>query len=209
MSQGQKFDHGKTRWGLLQFAALEKVVQVMTFGAKKYGDDNWQRVSNPEDRYFSAAMRHLIAWQQGENKDQESGLSHLAHAICCLLFLMWFDDQRQKNSLEILRKFVASVKEPEPEPEKSTPRRSLSGRPHGEPWDPERACPNSGELHEGEHGDIVICEYCERPVVLRRNKGVGPVRIPTHYCLVDESWDKYRTAYYLKKRVEGYHEARS
>jgi hypothetical protein len=205
MNQGQKFDQQKTRWSLLPFSVVESVVKVLEYGAQKYSPENWKRVENPEDRYFSAAMRHLIAWQEGDPADPESGLSHLAHAACCVLFLLWFENNSRRKSLDVIRQFVDSVKEPEPE-EESTPRRGPTGRPHDEPWDPERVCPSSGDLHIGEQGDLIDCPYCERKVVLRRNKGTGPVRIPNHYCLVDESWDKYRTAYYLKKHAE---EARS
>ena len=40
-----------------------------------------------------ACHRHLQAWWSGERLDKESGLPHLAHAVCCLLFLMWGDDE--------------------------------------------------------------------------------------------------------------------
>jgi len=55
------------------------------------GVNNWQQVENPRERYYDAAMRHLYAWFNGEPKDLETGESHLAHAICCLLFLLWFE----------------------------------------------------------------------------------------------------------------------
>jgi hypothetical protein len=54
----------------------------------------WQKVPNAKERYFAALMRHLTAWWDGERADPESGLHHLAHAGCCLLFLIWFDDVR-------------------------------------------------------------------------------------------------------------------
>ena len=63
----------------------------MEFGAAKYGQDNWQRVPEARQRYFDAAMRHLLAWWDGERLDAESGLPHLAHAGCCILFLLWAD----------------------------------------------------------------------------------------------------------------------
>jgi hypothetical protein len=60
--------------------------------AAKYSPDNWQRVPEPRERYFSAAMRHLVAWKEGATHDLESGLPHLAHAVCCLL---WFDEKER------------------------------------------------------------------------------------------------------------------
>lgn len=92
MSNGRKDDGGKTRWSLVPWKQLEDVVQVLGFGADKYGEGNWREVPDMEPRYFSAAMRHMLAWRDGELSDRESGFPHLAHAICCLIFLMWKDD---------------------------------------------------------------------------------------------------------------------
>jgi hypothetical protein len=91
---GKKDDAGKPRWDLLPYEAVEQVVQVLTFGAKKYPDpDNWRRVPNHKDRYFAAAMRHLVAWKLGEKVDPETKLPHLAHGVCCMLFLLAKDDE--------------------------------------------------------------------------------------------------------------------
>ena len=90
-SKGEKFDQGKPRWDLLPWDQVEDIVKVLTMGAKKYSDDNWQEVPDAKRRYFAAALRHLTAWKRGELTDPESGLPHLAHAACSLLFLGWFD----------------------------------------------------------------------------------------------------------------------
>lgn len=86
---GVKFDKDKPKWNLLPWDELEDVVHVLTFGAKKYAPDNWKFVDDANNRYMDAAMRHLVAHQQGETRDSESGESHIAHAICCLLFMLW------------------------------------------------------------------------------------------------------------------------
>ena len=71
--------------------ALEEVAKVMQYGANKYSRKNWDKVDDKE-RYISATYRHLmLGYQQGEAIDKESGLSHLAHAICSLLFLLELD----------------------------------------------------------------------------------------------------------------------
>lgn len=90
--KGTKYDEGKNRWDLLPLAQIEKVVKVITFGATKYGPENWKSLADPQGRYFAAAMRHLVAYRQGSKLDHESGLPHLAHAITNIVFLMWFDD---------------------------------------------------------------------------------------------------------------------
>lgn len=88
---GTKQDGGKLRWLLLPFGALELVVRVLEFGAHKYAVDNWKIVADGKRRYADAALRHFVAWRRGEANDPESGLPHLAHAACCMLFLLAFD----------------------------------------------------------------------------------------------------------------------
>ena len=92
---GRKDDLGKPQWCLLPFKAVEKIVKVLTFGAAKYSPGNWKNVSHADQRYFSALLRHLSAWHSGERFDKETKLSHLAHAGCCLLFLMELDDDAE------------------------------------------------------------------------------------------------------------------
>jgi len=88
---GRKFDKGKPRWELLPYQQVKEIVEIFTFGSEKYEDHNWQHVRPFKTRYFGALMRHVTAWFEGERIDHESGKSHLAHAGCCLLFLMWGD----------------------------------------------------------------------------------------------------------------------
>jgi len=91
--EGMKDDNDKLRWTLLPIKQLNEVVEVLEFGAKKYSVNNWQKV-NPQ-RYKDAMFRHLIDYLSGDKNDKESGKSHLAHLICCALFLMWFDKKEK------------------------------------------------------------------------------------------------------------------
>jgi hypothetical protein len=86
--EGRKDDQGKPDWSLLDLSVVESVVKVLTHGAKKYDRENWRKVPDARNRYFAACLRHLKAWQSGEILDSESGENHLAHATCCLIFLM-------------------------------------------------------------------------------------------------------------------------
>lgn len=88
---GLKQDSDKHRWSLLPPYPIAQVIKVLEFGAVKYKVDNWMHVGDARRRYYDATMRHLEAWWTGEKYDTESGLHHLAHAACCLLFLIWFD----------------------------------------------------------------------------------------------------------------------
>ncbi|MHC4648173.1 MAG: dATP/dGTP diphosphohydrolase domain-containing protein [Planctomycetota bacterium] len=93
--EGKKYDENKLRWDLVPFEAIEKIVEIITHGQEKYGENNWKELENPMDRYFAALMRHLVAWKKGERIDKDSGLSHLAHAGCNIFFLMWFEEQEK------------------------------------------------------------------------------------------------------------------
>jgi hypothetical protein len=77
----------KPRLELLPMVGLEQIAEVLTYGAAKYEANNWRRGAR-WGRYFAALLRHVFAWWRGEDRDPETGMSHLAHAGCCLLFLM-------------------------------------------------------------------------------------------------------------------------
>lgn len=98
-NQGQKFDTGKRRYSLLPAGTVNQVVDVLEIGAAKYSPDNWQHVPNARARYYDAAQRHIDAWWLAENPpdalDPETSRHHLAHAVCCLLFLLWADTTAQ------------------------------------------------------------------------------------------------------------------
>ena len=88
---GRKFDGGKLEYGLLPPLALKATVDVLTVGAQKYERDNWKKVPDSKRRYFDAMQRHIWAWKEGEQNDPETGRNHLAHALCCLMFLYEHD----------------------------------------------------------------------------------------------------------------------
>lgn len=85
-----KLDAGKARMDLLAPEFLIETAQVLRFGAAKYGVRNWEKGMS-WGRVFGALMRHMWAWWGGEATDPETGRSHLAHAACCLMFLMAYE----------------------------------------------------------------------------------------------------------------------
>ena len=91
-----KADSGKLQWSLMPFEELKDVVKVLMLGAKKYSPGNWKKCDDVK-RYKDALMRHVISYVSGDKQDEESRLSHLAHAICNCLFLMWFDNQKENK----------------------------------------------------------------------------------------------------------------
>jgi len=94
--ESKKYDTGKPRIDLIPMDGLTEIGRVMSHGAEKYGENAWQGLSDFENRYFAAAMRHMIAWKQGEKKDPESGLSHLSHAATNIFFLIWGEKREKK-----------------------------------------------------------------------------------------------------------------
>lgn len=87
---GIKYDSEKPDYSLIPPNALDDVVKVLTYGAKKYDRENWKKLENLDNRYFAAAQRHLWALKKGETFDSETNIHHAAHAISCLLFIIEF-----------------------------------------------------------------------------------------------------------------------
>lgn len=85
--QGQKFDSAKPDLSLIPSSMLIQVGHVLTYGANKYAAHNWRAGINI-NRLIGAALRHIVAFNEGENTDSESKLPHLAHAICELAFAL-------------------------------------------------------------------------------------------------------------------------
>lgn len=87
---GVKHDAGKNRLELLPPELMFGVGSVLTFGAVKYSDRNWEKGMS-WSRPFGALMRHMWAWWRGDKADPETGMSHLWHAGCCLAFLIAYE----------------------------------------------------------------------------------------------------------------------
>ena len=87
-----KYDEGKRDYTLLPINELEQVLDVLEFGAKKYGVKNaWKNVENGKERYNRALLRHIIEYEKGNDIDEESNMKHLAHAVCNILFILYFE----------------------------------------------------------------------------------------------------------------------
>lgn len=81
-----KMDGQKPPMDLIPWESMEGVAQVLDFGRCKYQAHNWRK-GFLWTRLASAALRHIFSWLSGEDNDKESGLSHIDHATCCLMFL--------------------------------------------------------------------------------------------------------------------------
>lgn len=87
---GKKFDQDKIPMELLPTEALWEIAKVLKFGRDKYDAWNWKKGMR-WSRLAGAALRHLYAWLEREDKDPETNLSHLAHLGCCVLFLLTYE----------------------------------------------------------------------------------------------------------------------
>ena len=94
-----KFDQHKLDWMILPYDALEEIVKVLQFGAAKYARGNYANGSGLEyTRVLNSLMRHILAFARGEDIDPETGLSHMAHAGCNVLFLLHYIKNPEKFS---------------------------------------------------------------------------------------------------------------
>ena len=98
--EGRKYDGDKAKLYLLPPKSILEVGKVLTYGAEKYDAENWRKVDDLQNRYTSAALRHIFAHMDGELEDEETGLSHLAHAMCCLLFKLEIELEDAKSKEE-------------------------------------------------------------------------------------------------------------
>mgnify|MGYP003472555822 CR=1 FL=1 len=104
-TEAVKADIGKLDWSLVPFEALEGMVEVLEFGAKKYSAWNWTTGGGfMWTRLVASTLRHLFAFARGEDLDPESGLSHISHGQCNLLFLAYYI--RNKNTVKDNRRKV-------------------------------------------------------------------------------------------------------
>lgn len=90
MAGGRKDDDGKLRYDLNPVSAEYALASVLTFGARKYGDNNW-REGIAYSRLIAASKRHFEKWRAGETYDEESGLPHLWHLLTDIAFLIEYE----------------------------------------------------------------------------------------------------------------------
>lgn len=85
---GARYNVGKPPISMVLDAdqAIKGAADVLAFGAEKYSRGNWLGgLSHVE--IVDSLMRHLMAYNKGEDIDPESGLRHVDHITCNALFL--------------------------------------------------------------------------------------------------------------------------
>lgn len=103
-STGKKYDNGKPMAGTLTDVfsrALMAVGACIEYGTHKYPNPkNWQLVDNGIKRYRDAMIRHLLKYNAGIDKDEETGLPHLAHMCWNALAILELYMQEHKDELD-------------------------------------------------------------------------------------------------------------
>ncbi len=141
---GIKNDAGKPRTDFLPPLPLVEVARAMGHGALKYDPWNYRK-GFKRTRLLGAALRHLFAWAAREDKDPDSGLSHLAHAAASCLMLLDMEildvgeDDRWRGEPKVETPYVRRVEwlpgeplpTPDPAPSAKTPKPCWCGSPHG------------------------------------------------------------------------------
>lgn len=90
-NNASRFDSGKVDWSQVPFEALEGMVRVLEFGAKKYSKGNWASGGGfQHSRVFNSLIRHFVSYQSGEDNDKESGLPHIDHMMCNCMFMAFY-----------------------------------------------------------------------------------------------------------------------
>jgi len=190
---------GVRKWR--QFTAIPMTVMAevgvgMLEGARKYGRHNYRVAGVRASVYVDAAMGHVMQWWEGEDKDPDSGLSHVTKAICSLVVLrdamiedMLNDDRPPKADLHALREDMQNVVDrifedhPEPRPPHVEKDGGVIGPNLHYPIDGAPDLPRCRSARDGE------CEWRECP----QERDREPSATGRH-CPYDAVWSAYREA---------------
>lgn len=95
-----RYDVGKLDFTYLEKELREGVAKVMAYGAQKYYRDNWKMSINSDkhDEYMQSILgcllRHAYAIVDGEDTDEESGQSHMAHVATNAMMYLAYQERR-------------------------------------------------------------------------------------------------------------------
>lgn len=93
---GIRHNAGKIRPTLLSPYALQGLLDVLEFGAKKYAPRNWEKgLPGGNEAILDSLLRHVLAMMRGEVTDPESGLPHIDHVQCNAMFISHFHHLQQ------------------------------------------------------------------------------------------------------------------
>lgn len=84
---------GKRKWSLLPLAVVGEIVDVLQWAIERetpppYARDSWRDLVEWRELYGDALLRHMTAWQGGQERDEESGKLHVAHIGACVAIMI-------------------------------------------------------------------------------------------------------------------------
>jgi hypothetical protein len=88
-SGGLRYDDGKTPYDILSPISLEGTALILELGAVKYELRNWEK-GMAWSRVIGPTFRHLVKFVAGEDLDQETGMPHVHHIACNVMFLQHY-----------------------------------------------------------------------------------------------------------------------
>jgi hypothetical protein len=88
-----RFNQGKMQWTMMDFKAMEPMIQVLMYGAKKYDRDNWKKACPKKLDLLDSLERHFVGLVAGESVDSESGLPHIGHLMCNAMFYSYWEQK--------------------------------------------------------------------------------------------------------------------
>lgn len=86
--KAKTYDEGKEPLAWLPWKAIDEMSRVQQYGHSKYKDFNNYRKGMEVSRNLSCAIRHIRDYMEGVDKDHESNLNPLAHAMCRIAFVL-------------------------------------------------------------------------------------------------------------------------
>lgn len=97
---GLRFNNGKPMLTLIEPGFRLEMAKVLTRGAQKYARDNWKKGIPIQTGILDSLERHLVAFEGGQELDEETGCHHLAMVAVNAMFAWWllknkpeFDDR--------------------------------------------------------------------------------------------------------------------
>lgn len=114
-NKGLRFDDGKISVDLLAPVALEGTAMILTIGAVKYARHNWTR-GMLWSKVIGPLLRHLLRFMAGEDYDKETGLPHVHHMGCNIMFLQYYfenkvgvDDRLKTKHVSLAEKYAKQI----------------------------------------------------------------------------------------------------
>lgn len=91
--KADRYNDGKFDLDLIPYDSVIEISKVLTFGATKYTPDNWKKGLSIK-KCMSSLLRHAFSYMMGEKVDPETGLSHIAHIGCNVMFILWYEKHK-------------------------------------------------------------------------------------------------------------------